>query len=91
MKKKLLAALLAVCMVASMMLVPAMAADEGAFTDVSGDHWASDAIERWAGYGVLNGHDDGTFNPDGPMTRAQFAKFVVELIDRKSTRLNSSH
>ena len=80
MKKKLLAALLAVCMVASMMLVPAMAADEGAFTDVSGDHWASDAIERWAGYGVLNGHDDGTFNPDGPMTRAQFAKFVVELM-----------
>ena len=80
MKKKLLAALLVVCMVASMMLVPAMAADEGAFTDVSGDHWASDAIERWAGYGVLNGHDDGTFNPDGPMTRAQFAKFVVELM-----------
>ncbi len=80
MKKKLLAALLAVCMVASMMLVPAMAADEGAFTDVSGDHWASDAIERWAGYGVLNGHDNGTFNPDGPMTRAQFAKFVVELM-----------
>jgi len=80
MKKKLLAALLAVCMVASMMLVPAMAADEGAFTDVSGDHWASDAIERWAGYGVLNGHDNGTFNPDGPMTRAQFAKVVVELL-----------
>ena len=80
MKKKLLAALLAVCMVASMMLVPAMAADEGAFTDVSGDHWASDAIERWAGYGVLNGHDNGTFNPDGPMTRAQFAKFIVTLM-----------
>ncbi len=80
MKKKVLAALLVVCMVASMMLVPAMAADEGAFTDVSGDHWASDAIERWAGYGVLTGHDDGTFNPDGPMTRAQFAKFVVELM-----------
>ena len=82
MKKKLLAALLAVCMVASMMLVPAMAADEGAFTDVSGDHWASDAIERWAGYGVLNGTDSeaGTFNPEGSMTRAQFAKVVVELL-----------
>ena len=80
MKKKVLAALLAVCMVASMMLVPAMAADEGTFTDVSGDHWASDAIERWAGYGVLNGHDNGTFNPDGPMTRAQFAKFIVTLM-----------
>ena len=80
MKKKVLAALLVVCMVASMMLVPAMAADEGAFTDVSGDHWASDAIERWAGYGVLNGHDNGTFNPDGPMTRAQFAKFIVTLM-----------
>ena len=79
MSKKVLAALLAVCMVASLLFVPAAAAT---FNDVDEDHWASGAIERWAGYGVLNGKDAeaGIFDPSAPMTRAEFAKMLVEML-----------
>ena len=77
MRKKALAALLAVCMLASLMFIPASAAG---FDDVADDHWAKESIERWAGYGVLNGKAEGKFDPDANMTRAQFAKFIVTLM-----------
>lgn len=77
MKKKVLAALLAVCMLASLMFIPASAAG---FDDVADDHWAKEAIERWADFGVLNGVGGGNFSPDRAMNRAEFAKMVVELM-----------
>jgi exopolysaccharide biosynthesis protein len=42
------------------------------FKDIAG-HWASPAIGRLAANGVLGGFPDGTFVPDRPVTRAQFA------------------
>ena len=79
MSKKLLAALLAVCMVASLLFVPAAAAT---FNDVAEDHWAANAIERWADYDVLNGKDAvaGIFDPSAPMTRAEFASMLVKML-----------
>ena len=77
MRKKLLAALLALCMVVTLLPAAALAAD---FTDVPEDHWAASSIDRWAGYGVLNGHGDGTFTPDEQMTRAEFAAMLVKML-----------
>lgn len=77
MSKKLLAALLAVCMVASLLFVPAAAAT---FNDVAEDHWAANAIGRWADYDVLGGHGDGTFTPEKSMTRAEFASMLVKML-----------
>ena len=79
MKKKILAALLAVCMVATLLPATVFAADN-TFDDVADDHWAKESIETWADYGVLSGHGDGTFAPDTIMTRAQFAAMIVKLM-----------
>ena len=78
MRKKILAALLAVCMIATMLTAPAAAAST--FTDVDGDHWAAESIDRWAGHGVVTGHGDGTFAPDDAMKRGEFASFIVNLM-----------
>ncbi len=45
------------------------------FYDTRG-HWASAYIDALAGAGVINGFPDGTFRPNQPVTRAQFATIV---------------
>ena len=63
-----------------MTMIPfAMAADPSGFDDVSG-HWAESSIERWSGYGVVGGAGDGTFAPDGVLTRAQAAQIFANLL-----------
>lgn len=42
------------------------------FTDVPDSHWANRAISTLSNAGVINGFQDGTFQPDAYITRAQF-------------------
>ena len=49
-------------------------------------HWAINDIAYLSGKKVLNGYPDGTFKPDGFITRAEFCKILSEIIglDKKS-------
>ena len=47
------------------------------FNDISG-HWAEQNIYEMAAMGVVNGLPDGSFQPDRTVTRAEFAKMLVE-------------
>ncbi len=92
MKKKLLSILLSLAMVFSLLPMSAFAAETGTsgknFPDIV-SHWGKASIERWAGYGVLNGDNKGNFNPDNPMTRAEFATMLVNLMGYTSKGRNS--
>ena len=46
------------------------------FTDVPADYWAHDYIEGLAKSDVISGFGDGTFRPNDPVTRAQFAAIL---------------
>jgi len=48
-----------------------------AFTDVPSDASYLNALERLSVLGIMGGTDKGTFNPDGMLTREQFAKVIV--------------
>ena len=48
------------------------------FTDVT-EHWAKDAIERWASMGVIVG-EEGKFRPDDPLTRAEMAVILNRIM-----------
>lgn len=74
--KKLLALALTVAMVLSMLVMPAAAAG---LTDVPG-HWAENSIQRWVDSSILNGYEDGTFKPDGYITRAEFATILAKTL-----------
>ena len=78
MKKRFLATALALAML--LMMVPSAFAASDGFDDVSG-HWAEDAINRWSGYGVVNGVGDNQFAPNGTLTRAQAAQVFANLLD----------
>lgn len=56
------------------------------FSDVSLGYWARPFIEKLAEKNVIKGFPDGTFKPDQPVTRAQFAAIVRQAFDRESTR-----
>jgi len=46
------------------------------FKDIEG-HWAKEAIKSMNKSGIINGYPDGTFKPEGTLTREQFAKLVA--------------
>jgi hypothetical protein len=50
-----------------------------AFADME-DHWAQDAGNDMASRKVINGYEDGTFRPEGDITRAEFAAMLVRAL-----------
>ncbi|HEY9620183.1 MAG TPA: DUF1565 domain-containing protein [Crinalium sp.] len=47
------------------------------FSDARG-HWAQAYIDALAAQGIIGGFPDGTFRPDAPVTRAEFASIVAK-------------
>ena len=43
--------------------------------------WAGEAISALSDKGIINGYGDGTFRPDGNVTRAEFAKMLTLSFD----------
>lgn len=52
------------------------------FEDIKG-HWAEDAINKAFGNGYITGYPDGTFKPDGNITRAEATVICNKMFDRK--------
>jgi len=59
-------------------------AADAAFPDIVG-HWAQDSITNLANRGIIEGHADGNFGPDEPVTRAQVATFLDRLATEEET------
>ena len=83
MKQRLFALLLAVCMVSSLLAVPAAAADTVRFSDVA-DQDTAVAVETLRLMGVLDGYGDGSFRPSAQLNRAQFCKMAVYALSGES-------
>lgn len=49
------------------------------FSDINKYGWAKEAIENLYYVGIVNGMEEGVFNPSGAVTREQFCKMVVQL------------
>lgn len=47
--------------------------------------WAHDAIASLVDEGILSGYPDGTFKPENPVTRAEFAKIVARAFAIRPT------
>lgn len=56
------------------------------FTDVPANYWASAPIAALSAQGILDGFPDGSFQPNKPVTRAEFAEMVRRAFKRPASR-----
>lgn len=54
------------------------------FSDVPPNYWFGPAVNYLASINVVEGYPDGTFKPSAPVTRAQFASFIVRAFPQYS-------
>ena len=74
--KKFLSLVLALVMAMSLVTISAGAAD----FDDSGDIQYKEAVDVISALGIVDGYSDGTFRPDGSLTRGAAAKIICNLI-----------
>lgn len=48
-------------------------------------HWAREQIERAVSLGIVSGYPNGTFKPDGEVTRAEFTAMLVRAVKLPET------
>ncbi|WP_071188371.1 S-layer homology domain-containing protein [Trichormus sp. NMC-1] len=56
------------------------------FSDVSSNYWGSQFIQQLSQRGVIAGFPDGTFRPEEPVTRAQFAAMINKAFNKSAQR-----
>ena len=57
--------------------------DKNIFPDVPDDHWALKYINSFAAKGWITGYEDGTFRPEGNITRAEAVTLINAMLDRR--------
>lgn len=84
-----LSAMLLSFTLALVLIIPSFAVPDVAkaatFRDIN-RHWAQSYIEKAVGKGLVKGFDDGTFKPDKPVTRAEFATMVNRLLGNTASQ-----
>ncbi|NUN64635.1 DUF1565 domain-containing protein [Pseudanabaena biceps] len=56
------------------------------FTDVPSNYWAQTFIQELAARNIIKGFPDGSFRPNAPVTRAQFAALLSQAMNKPVSR-----
>lgn len=62
---------------------------EKQFSDVSG-HWSENVVKQAVYLGFVNGYGDGSFNPNGVITRAEFSTIIARVFGLNTTNSSAS-
>ena len=57
------------------------------YTDMEENHWAYQSIKFLTEVGVVVGYPDGTYKPDIPVTRAEFASMAIKALGQESASI----
>lgn len=67
-------------------LIAAPSFAQTTFSDVSSNYWAAQFIQQLSQRGIIAGFPDGSFRPEEPVTRAQFAAMVNKAFQKAPQR-----
>jgi len=65
---------------------PALPITQVSFADVPKTYWAEAFIRELASRDIIKGFPDGSFRPNDPVTRAQFAAIISQAMSKPSIR-----
>ena len=71
---------------AAPLVSPAPAAAQARFSDVPSGYWAERFIDDLAARDIIAGFPDGSFQPNAPVTRAQYAAMVRQAFNQADIR-----
>jgi hypothetical protein len=60
-----------------------------AFSDVKNEDWYAGPISAAVKVGLINGYEDGSFNPNGKMTREQMAVMIARMMKYAGSSVNA--
>jgi parallel beta-helix repeat protein len=60
------------------------------FTDVPNNYWAQTFIQELASRNIIKGFPDGSFRPNDPVTRAQFAALLSQAMNKSPIRSSAT-
>lgn len=84
--RRVAAALMGATLGCSALAIAPATAQSTQFSDVSFSYWARPFIEKLAEKNIIKGFPDGSFKPDDPVTRAQFAAIVRQAFNQDPIR-----
>ncbi len=82
--------LLTIILVISLFL-PALSACAASFSDVEDGAWYAADVEAMAEDGYLTGYEDGTFRPQGTITKAELVSVVCRITGTEESKSGSGH
>ncbi len=88
-KRHLIPALLAVVLLLT--FSPLVPTARAAYSDVNAALWATEAMEKAAAYGLMEGYPDGRFGVGENMTRAQFVTVLCRMFGWGTNRYKCQH
>ena len=68
------------------LVTPTASFAQTTFTDVQSNYWATEFIQQLAQRGIIAGFPDGSFRPEQPVTRAQFAAMIGKAFQKAPER-----
>ncbi len=60
------------------------------FNDVPSNYWAQTFIQELASRNIIKGFPDGSFRPNDPVTRAQFAALLSQAMNKSTIRSSAT-
>lgn len=83
--KRFLLLITAALIIVFLALTPVVAEKEvsGKYNDVKATDWFAEAVGKLSAHDIINGMADGSFNPQGQVTKAQFVKMLVQAMEYK--------